>query len=296
MENAQSESDGDVDRYLVLADRFRVELYGSDADALVRRIDQEMEHIREGLRQAVAKQRPEDIERGLRIAGGLRDYWWKRGTLAEGRHWLLRLLALSRTSPPMDARAQALDDAAVLAFYQTDYDEAILLLQESIGVRRELGNLESVVDSLLHLASMYRVGKADTAWAKAANEEALAVARELGLEQGIGYALSALGRVAIDEEDWPAAHSRLTESLSVLQRLGDTWASTIVIRHCALLAAATGRPRRALRLAAASAASHERLGMTSVPADQDLTDSLLARARAALPLPWPRPRGRRGER
>ena len=79
------------------------------------------------------------------------------------------------------------------------------------------------------------------------------------------------------------AHSRLTESLRVLQKVEDSWALTIVLRHCALLAAATDAPQRALRLAAANTALQEGLGMTTVAADQEMAEAILARAWAALP-------------
>jgi tetratricopeptide (TPR) repeat protein len=274
---------GDVERYVALADQFRSELYGSDSGVWITRIDEEFDHLEGALRCLATGQRREDIEQALRVAGGLREYWWKRDKLREGREWLRRLLALPQAASRTDVRAQALDDGAVLAFYQEDYEDAISLLQESIAIRRELGDGESAVYSLLHLASIYRVGMRDVTSARATNQEALAVAQQHGIDPGIGYALSALGRVAIDEEEWPTARNRLHQSLRVLRKLGDSWALTIVLRHCALLAAATGAPLQALRLAAASAALQAGLGMTDVGADQALTDSVLMRARAALP-------------
>jgi tetratricopeptide (TPR) repeat protein len=272
-----------VERYVALAERFREELYGPDTARWMDRVDRELDDIRQILGHLAAGQRQADIDQALRIAGGLREYWWKRDRLQEGRAWLLRLLALPQASPPTALRAQALDDAAVLAFYQGDHEDAIALLQESIAIRRDLGERESIVYSLLHLASIYRVGKRDIAAARAANEEALSVARQHDFEQGIGYALSALGRVAIEEADWPAARTHLDASLRVLQQLDDTWALAIVVLHCALLAAATNALRRALRLAAASTAVQERLGMTAVAADQELADAILGEARATLP-------------
>lgn len=286
MENAEDIPDTvtapDVERYVALADQFRARLYGADAVVWMERVDGELDQIRRVLHCLATGHREADIEQALRIAGGLREYWWKRDKLQEGRDWLRRLSSLSQAAPPSDVRAQALDDAAVLVFYQEDYEDAIWLLGESIAVRRERGEWESVVYSLLHLASIDRVGKHAFAAARAANEEALTIAQQHNVDHGVGYALSALGRVAIDEEDWLTARSRLTQSLRVLQRLGDAWALTIVLRHCALLAATTDAPRRALRLAAASAALQESQGMPSVAADQELADAILARARAAL--------------
>lgn len=273
----------DVDRYVAFADEFRAQLYGSDVVVWIDRVDQELDQLRRILHHVATGNRQEDIEQALRITGGLREYWWKGDKLQEGRDWLLRLLTLSQGAPRTQVRAQALDDAAVLAFYQEDYEDAISLLWQSIAIRRELDEGEPAVYSLLHLASIYRVGKHDSAAARAANEDALTIAQQHGIDHGIGYALSALGRVAIDAGDWVLAHSRLTESLRVLQQVEDSWALTIVLRHCALLAAATDAPKRALRLAAASTALQEGLGMTTVAADQEMAEAILARAWAALP-------------
>jgi tetratricopeptide (TPR) repeat protein len=275
----------EIDRYVALAEGFRADLYGADSAVWMDRLDQELDGLRDVLRLSAASPRREDVEQAMRIAGGLREYWWKRDRLQEGRAWLLRLLALPQASYWSAVRAQGLDDAAVLAFYQGDYVEAISLLKESIDIWRDLNAREEVVYSLLHLASIHRVGNGDVVAARAVNQEALATAEQMGFERGIGYALSALGRVAVEQEDWPIARSQLSESLRVLHRLGDAWALTIVLRHCALLDAVTDAPRRSLRLAAASAAAQENLGMATVPADAEPFETALARARMMLPAP-----------
>jgi tetratricopeptide (TPR) repeat protein len=264
------------------AEQARDEVHGQDAVAWLERIEQELDGLRDALRLLSERHRPVDVEKALRLAGGLRDFWWERNHLDEGRTWLTRLLALPEAHVRNSIRATALDDASVLAFYQGEHDVACALLQESISIWRELDEPEYAVYSLLHLATIFRLGQGDPAAAKAANNEGLTLARRLGFKRGVAYALSALGRVAIDEMDWSTAHSRLSEGMAMLRELEDVWAMSAVLGHFALLSAATGQPRRALRLASACAELQESLGMSRVPADKERIEAALATARMAL--------------
>jgi len=72
------------------------------------RLDAERDNVRAALAWVIARA---DADSALRLAGGLAEHWWLRGTFSEGRSWLDRAMALPgggrRSGPPRStARAR----------------------------------------------------------------------------------------------------------------------------------------------------------------------------------------------
>src|SRR5262249_59160138 len=85
---------------------------------------------------------------GLRLAGVLWRFWALRGYLTEGRERLAGLLALPGASERTQERSQVLHGAGLLAYWQGDYQAAQALYEESLAIRRELGDRQLISDSL----------------------------------------------------------------------------------------------------------------------------------------------------
>jgi predicted ATPase len=98
----------------------------------------ELEH--DNLRAALAWcHEAREPELGLRAAGLLAWFWQVRGHISEGRARLAELLTLAGSSPPV-LRAESLRIAASLALSQSDDRVARALFEESLTIRRGLGD------------------------------------------------------------------------------------------------------------------------------------------------------------
>ena len=109
-------------------------------------------------------------------------FWEVRGYLGEGRGWLAALLAAAPAGPSA-ARANALNGAGIMAWQQADYSTA-RVLQESLAIRRELGDRQGISGSLNNLGKI-AYDQGDFPAARALLEESLAIKRELGEQRGI---------------------------------------------------------------------------------------------------------------
>jgi DNA-binding CsgD family transcriptional regulator len=166
------------------------------------------------------------------------------------------------------------------AVFQGDYAPAAPLLEESLARWRALGHRSGMVWTLEGLA--YLVGfQGDL--------DAAGVHLEAGLAAAGGEASSArarllidLGQLAVLQADHAAARSRLAAGLALAADIRDVWALLLGLDGWAMLAAAEGRPERALRLAAAAASLQEVAGALLPGAYVALREAVLAPARSAL--------------
>jgi hypothetical protein len=100
--------------------------------------------------------------------------------------------------------------------------------------------------------------------------------------RSIGAGHLFLAGLALDEGDLTTARQYSEEGLRLVRDVGNRWELPRAVEGVARLAAATGRPARALRLAGAAAAMRAALGMTPHPVEQENLDRWLAPARQAL--------------
>lgn len=135
-----------------------------------------------------------DVEAGMRLAGALWWFWYARGYLSEGRHWLDLLLSRDaqnqRVTPAV--RAKALRACGALATEQGDYAPAVTLAEESLGLFQELGDRLSVGTLRTVLGNIAKY-QTDFARARCLYTDALALFRELGDKRNISVSLNNLG-------------------------------------------------------------------------------------------------------
>jgi predicted ATPase/class 3 adenylate cyclase len=207
--------------YLALTEEAESHLSGARQGHWLDVLAAEHDNLRAVLRWATARG---EQETGLRMAGAIWRFWLVRGYLSEGRRWLEELLAQGATqTPPAPAsavRAKALNGAGVLAFRQGDYARATVRYEESLAMRRALGDKLGIAASLNNLAIVAH-GQGDYARAAAFDEESLAMRRALGDKRGIASSLANLGVVAHDQGDYVRATALYEEGLAMCRALGD---------------------------------------------------------------------------
>jgi predicted ATPase/class 3 adenylate cyclase/tetratricopeptide (TPR) repeat protein len=218
-------------------------LQGPEQAEWLDRMEVEHDNVRAALRWSIEQR---DFVPGLCLGASLWRFWSVRGHLTEGRERLAELLALEQadggepvTAERRAARASALNGAGALAWHQGDYAGAGALYEESLAIRRELGDTPGVAASLSNLGLMeYEQG--DYASGAALLEESLSLRRELGDRNGIAASLSNLGMIAYAQRDYPRARMLHEESLAIRRALGDQRAAALSLSNLGWVAQALG--------------------------------------------------------
>lgn len=225
-----------------------------------------------------------EAEAALRLSGALWWFWENRGHLAEGQRWLEEALSRGATAAPA-IRAKALHGAGSLARDRGDYQRARAHHQESLALRRALGDKRKIATSLNNLGNV-AADQGDYAMARALHEESLnlfreagdklrtaylldisgvdlqyqgeygpamtlheeslVLFRELGDKHGLATALNNLGVAARRQSDYGRARGLHEESLVLFRELGDQGGIALALIHLGLLARYRGEPAQAL--------------------------------------------------
>jgi predicted ATPase len=303
--------------FLALAERGSPRLREADQVEWLEIFEREHDNMR-GVLTWAADNDESEIE--LRLAGALSKFWEFHAHLTEGQRWIEG--ALSRgAEAPAELRALCLDGAGVLARSQGEVKRANALLEESVALRRQLGDNRALAQSLRHLGSLTfdrgdleatkryyeesaalfkkerdEAGYAGTInnlgvlatvherWNPAATlyEEALDFFRGYGDKQGIARALMNLGEVRMMQNKLEEAEEMLKESFVLFQEIGSQWDIAYVLEGLAHVKTSGGNPRNATLLLGAADALRETLGAPRPPNEVEPYEKHVARARAAM--------------
>lgn len=182
----------------------------------------------------------------LRLAGALGRYWWVRGLLQEGTHWLE--LALERNPDAEPAlRSRALSGLGIIRRQQGNFERASGLLEEAIALTRMLGDTRLFATQLIDLASVLQLQR-HYPEGVALLEKAVRVAEAEGDDWGAAAAHTFIGIVDIILGDPEAAEARLLEALPRFQSTGDRRGAVIVTFVLAYVNGLRGDTTRALPL------------------------------------------------
>lgn len=241
--------------FMGLAELAEQQLRAAEQSTWLDRLEVEHDNFRAAL--AWCQTQESELDAGLRLAAALWNFWEVRGHLNEGRHWLEALLA--RAPKRTALRSKALNAAGSLAFDQHDYAAATAFHEESLAIRRELGDARGIAVALGNLGNVARA-QANYAAARARLEEGLAIFRDLGYTWAVGLALHNLGHVAREQRDYPAARHFYAESLRTVRELGDTQGIASSVHDLGYVALEEGDDGRALELFDESLALFHELG------------------------------------
>lgn len=245
--------------FLALGEAAERELTGPDQGKWLDRLERERDNLRAVL--SWARERAVDgsgAELTLRLAGALWRYWQMHGYQAEAWEWLDAGLGMEGRVAPQ-VRAKALSAAGMLAWEQGDYERAGALHQESLELRRSLGDRVGVAASLNNLG-LVALERGDLERATQLHEESLEVRRELGDSWGIAVSLNNLGLVALERGEYQQARTLFEESLSLRRGLGNIQGTGTSLNNLGLVALREGDYARAKSLFEESLGLHEGLG------------------------------------
>jgi tetratricopeptide (TPR) repeat protein len=178
----------------------------------------------------------------LRLVAALWYFWYKRGHLSEGRRWLEE--ALVRSDAPTPARAEALNGAGALARDQADYEQAQRWLEESLVLRRELGDKKGTAEVLINLGTV-AFDRGDYPRSTALEGESLSLWRELGDRWGIALALNNLGITMRAQGDLAEAAVPARGEPGSVRALEDTGGIALVLSNLGGVAEGRGEYAKA---------------------------------------------------
>lgn len=199
----------------------------------------ELERDYDDLRAALDWSRRADPAAGLRLAGAMREVWYRRGQ-HEGRAWLVELLR--RGHEPGPDRARALLAAGYLAIGSQAHEEASRLLEQSRALSAELGDLYGEA-AALHLLGASEILTGD-AEARQHLERATELFELLGDRHGMSTSLIRLGHLAVREGRADDARWMLNRGLELAEAVDDGWARGAANLFLALLAGREASSRR----------------------------------------------------
>jgi predicted ATPase/class 3 adenylate cyclase len=223
--------------YLALAEEVEPALVGATQARWLDRLEEEADNLRAAVQWFVGAG---PVDHGLRLTAALRRFWRARGYITEGRARMRELLSSTAGQERNTSRAKALHAAGWAAREQGDYGDARALIEESLGIYRELGDSRGTGWALVDLGFLTRY-EGDYLVAASLLEESVVLLRQVNDIEGLAAALGNLGLIARDRGDADLAEARLTESLALWRTLGDRVGFGWALMALGIVARAQGR-------------------------------------------------------
>ncbi|TAM65336.1 MAG: adenylate/guanylate cyclase domain-containing protein [Chloroflexota bacterium] len=209
------------------AARARAAFMGPSMTAWLDRLEVEHDNLRAAFAWAIEAG---EAELALRLAGSLWRFWQIRGHLAEGAEQAGRALAMPGGERFPEARIQALDAAAGIAYWRADMTTARELYGQSLELLRQQGDRRALADGLYNLAMALNLDslrgtdkEARRTEAVRLAEESLVLFRQLADRPGEGRALWALGNAATERRDLPGSRAYAEAALTLFREAEDTF-------------------------------------------------------------------------
>lgn len=214
-----------------------------DADQVIwlDRLEADHDNLRAALAYALAH---DDPETALAMGAALWEFWYIRGHVTEGLHWLDQAIALApdvATQPLV----QTLIGAGQLAHYLGASDRAHTYLGRALALARELG---TTVDIGLALLELGIIAEDDGHFADATRilEEARELYATLPVCTSQAMVSYHLAVVAYGRGDFDDAAALCAEALQMSRAAGSAFGLAAVQTHLGLVAGDMGQPDTAL--------------------------------------------------
>jgi tetratricopeptide (TPR) repeat protein len=192
-------------------------------------------------------------------------FWWTRGYRREGLQWLEKGLA-GTGSVTHAVRAKALNRAGFLTRDLGDYARAVVMLEESLALWRQIDDQAGIALSLDKLGTTV-MRQGDYAGATAMLEEALKLRRQLGDQHGTYATLNNLGLAASWQGHNQRAIELYSESLALARAADDDHTLGIILTNLGEVYAHQGDCERAEACYAEAESIYTSLGNRAGEAD-----------------------------
>lgn len=241
--------------YLELAETGSKKLRGFETESMLKVLDIEIGNLEKGLKCSIEDNHSEE---GLRFAAALGIYWQIRGYFSDGIHWHESIL-LKNPETNNTIYSKVICQLGNFARLKGDVDNARKLLDESLQIRRRLGDKLSICESLIRLGILeYDQGRYEQA--SELYDEGLCIYRELGNKFGIAVILNNLGNVYSNQGEYSKAVTLYEESLATRRKTGDKIGIAICLNNLGIIAYEQGEYKKSTDLLQESLQLRHQLG------------------------------------
>ncbi|MBI4787198.1 MAG: tetratricopeptide repeat protein [Chloroflexi bacterium] len=184
-------------------------------------LDQELDNLRAAIEWTLQSG---EVNQGLQLAGGLREFWYMHGHLSEGRSWLEKLLTRASGDDRVDSvsRGDALTALSQLNYRQGNFEQARQLADQVVTIARASGAKNRIATAVGQVGlAAQELG--DYAQAEACYQESVALMRELGDWRVVAIGLNNLGYLQSQRANFERAIRLLEESVAIHRRRGDRY-------------------------------------------------------------------------
>jgi len=207
-----------LDFFLNLGHRAEQELSGPGQAEWLERLDAEHENLRAALTWNVEDGGLTKVQ--LNLAVVLWRFWLVRGYWEEGLSCLQRVSSVESVGPFAAERSRAFNSCGHFACSLGKYAEASRHYEQSLAIRRELGDERGVAATLNNLGIVYLYQR-EYESAGPLFQEALQLFRKLGHEGAAATCLSNLAAVHNSKGAYDVAEQNAREALEVFRGAGD---------------------------------------------------------------------------
>lgn len=293
-------------------------LKGDQHVAWLKRVDTHYANVHEALTWLLATPGSSDEQEHMRLEMGaafctsLWLFWDRQTYLAEAYEWYLtaaqrvEAFVLARTGDDSIAAAQSLSPdlpviwarmltgAGAMAKYRTDYEQARILNEQGLAMRRALGDKSGMAACLNNLGNVAS-DQGDNELARIYHTESLEIARELGIPWKLVAALGNLGVAETNLGNLDRARELLNESLEVSRYEEGSHGNADALNNLAVVERYLGNYAEARKYLAESfsvnrALNHQGgmvhviLNLGLIDGDEGLYEDARQRLREGLPL------------
>jgi non-specific serine/threonine protein kinase len=232
------------DHYLWVAEQSEARWFGAEQDRVFADLCRDHANLRAALDYCLST--PGEAAMGIHLAGTLWFFWIGCGFLAEGRHWLDRMLALEG---PRDSRMKALWAGGAVAVEQGDAESAVGLLDECRELAAESGDELTLGYVKLGLGTLALI---DDDHQRA--QELLQGAHQRFEKLGVVDSVTLVGRAGlamahVGQGDLRRAEDICEQARAACQSRGDRWAMGWVSHVLSVTAFARGALSQAITYA-----------------------------------------------
>ena len=208
--------------FLAIAEEAATQVMGSAKRAWLDRLEEDHDNLRAAMGWAIESG---NVETAMRLGSALWRFWQMRGYLGEGRDRLEQALALPQSHDHPAVRADALDAAAGIAYWQADSSGSRSLYEEEIAARRALGDRRGLAEALYGISFTWSIiglqEEGNATQAAAYVNEALAIFAELGDGPGVARCTWARANIAYGAGQLDDARRYASEALAAFEAIDD---------------------------------------------------------------------------
>jgi tetratricopeptide (TPR) repeat protein len=186
-----------------------------------------------------------DVELGARLVAALRDFWYFKGLLSESSAWIDRALETkSKISPAIWAKT--INASSLIKIARGDFADGARLARQAHSLARDINQAETCAWASLFISISSMVPEVHKKEALTHAEEGLRLFQELDHKGGIVLGLNTLGELARLDGDYARAGRLYGECQTLSNELGNRRQEAVSLANLSYVAYHKGNYSQAI--------------------------------------------------